>query len=284
MAAEEYAKPGDEIRAVRYDADNYAWILAAGSENVIVIDPGSARAVGEALARAHKKPIAFLCTHSDSDHILGLAALAGKFPDACVAAHHEFAGTLPRGAKRCHDNEAVQFGTRRITCLETPGHSGDSMCFLTDTGALFTGDTLFAAGCGRVRGNAYAAMFESLCRIAALPADTRIYPGHDYLEENLRFAMTLPHDAELLGKRRDALAPAARTPSRLRKDSAVHGSALAEEKEPPSTLALELATNPFLRAMDPDFRQSLQSLKSLGAGESAPDVFTMLRVRKNSFI
>jgi hydroxyacylglutathione hydrolase len=263
--AEEYSpgmsniKSGSEIRAVRYDADNYAWILEAGSENVIVIDPGSARAVGEALARAHTKPIAFLCTHSDSDHILGLAALAGKFPDADIVAHYKFAGTLPRGAKRCHDNEIVQFGTRRVTCLETPGHSGDSMCFLTDEGALFTGDTLFAAGCGRVRGNAYSAMFESLRRIAALPADTRIYPGHDYLEENLRFAATLPHDTELLGKRR-------------------------ESKEPPSTLALELATNPFLRAMDPGFRQSLKSLKSLDASESALDVFTMLRVRKNSFI
>jgi len=255
-------KTGGEIRAVRYDADNYAWILAAGSENAIVIDPGSARAVEEALARAHKKPIAFLCTHSDSDHIMGLAALAGKFPDAGIAAHHGFTGTLPRGAKRCHDNETVQFGTKRITCLETPGHSGDSMCFLTDEGALFTGDTLFAAGCGRVRGNAYSAMFQSLSRIAALPADTRIYPGHDYLEENLRFAATLPHDAELLGKRR---------------------AALAEGKEPPSALAMELATNPFLRAMDSDFRQSLKT-PDARAGKSAQDVFTMLRVRKNSFI
>jgi len=249
---------GNDIRVVRYASDNYAWIIAAGSGDVIVVDPGSARAIEGALATAHEKPIAFLCTHSDSDHISGLAALAGKYPEAGIAVHHGFAGSLPKSARvrRCHDNETMEFGAKRVTCLETPGHSGDSMCFLID-GALFTGDTLFAAGCGRVRGNAYAAMFASLCRIAALPPGTRIYPGHDYLEENLRFAATLPHNAELLGERR---------------------SALAEGGEPPSTLALELATNPFVRAADPEFRQSLGE-----PNDPALEVFTQLRIQKNSF-
>ncbi|MDR2733943.1 MAG: hydroxyacylglutathione hydrolase [Spirochaetota bacterium] len=263
MAADhpsELTKSGsaDAIRAVRYDSDNYAWILAAESGNVIVIDPGSVRAIEAALANAHKNPIAFLCTHSDSDHIMGLAALAGKYPQASIAVHHGFAAALPPGARvqHCHDNEVLQFGAMRITCMETPGHSGDSMCFLTDDGALFTGDTLFAAGCGRVRGNGYDVMLRSLCRIAALPPDTRVYPGHDYLEENLRFTATMPHDAKRIGSRR---------------------AALAEGREPPSTLALELATNPFLRAMDPEFRKSLRA-------QTAPEAFTLLRRRKNSFI
>ena len=272
-----------DILAIPFGYDNLAWLVRGGTAAecapnhqsagfadgvAVVIDPGDARAVMGALTRARLSPIAFLCTHSDSDHIAGLSTLAARFPEAAVAARNPAA--LGSGAGRarilsCRDGEELVFGRTRCRCLETPGHSADSLCFYFDCGALFSGDTLFAAGCGRVRAHAYEAMFQSLGRLAHLPPETCVYPGHNYLEENLRFAATLPHDASLLHRRKEAL---------------------ADGREPPSTLAMERMTNPFLRTIvDEAF---VRALYSEGGASCAPppdtlEVFTKLRIRKNTF-
>jgi len=254
------------ILPIPYNQDNLAWMIELAGDEVVIIDPGNARAIMDALARAQKNPIAFLCTHGHSDHTGGLAALAARYPSARIAAlapsargyapenssgrSGAFPGKPPR-VLPCHDKTVLEFDELRIHCLETPGHTSDSVCFYLPEGALFTGDTLFAAGCGRVSGASCELMFQSLARLAALPPDTRVYPGHDYLEENLRFAATLtPQNGETLRRR---------------------GADHAAGREPPSTLAAELASNPFLRA-------------AARGGADALAEFTDLRKRKNSFM
>jgi hydroxyacylglutathione hydrolase len=269
--------PCGAVFAVPYSDDNFAWIVTAGEACAVVIDPGEAAPVLERLGRENLTPIAFLCTHSDSDHIAGLPALSARFPAARIAAHPAYARSLPAGKTitPCRDNDVLSLGAIRATCIETPGHTADSMCFLVDCGAggcaLFTGDTLFAMGCGRARAHpqgtfrdACEILFQSQRRIAALPPETLVYPGHNYLEGNLRFAATLPHDAKALQKRRDALFCG---------------------QEPPSTIALEKMTNPFLRAIaDEDFARDVCAALCTGTADSPNiEAFIALRMRKNDF-
>jgi hydroxyacylglutathione hydrolase len=111
--------------------------------------------------------------------------------------------------------------------------------------------------------DAYKTMFQSLCRIAALPPETLVYPGHNYLKENLRFAATLPHDAAALKVRQ---------------------SALLGNEEPPSTLAAERMTNPFLRAAaDEAFAQKNAATSGDAEDSFGLRAFTALRIRKNNF-
>ena len=290
------------VLAAPFGGDNFAWIVPAGEGQAVVIDPGEARPVADALARGNLTPAAFLCTHSDYDHVSGLATLSARFPGAAIAVSHSFGRANPASGARihsCREGDVLSFGAVRVTCIETPGHTADSMCFridwaaacsaeagadpgenyarsscldyAADPGALFTGDTLFAAGCGRVRGS-YEVMFQSLRRLAALAdrsPETLVYPGHDYLEENLRFAASLPVQPDVLAallKRREAL---------------------RNGQEPPSALALEKMTNPFLLAItDEDFARALYPSAPQAGHKDALhlEAFTVLRRQKNNFM
>lgn len=203
-----------------------------------------------------------LVTHRHVDHVQAIPALKARF--GCrVVAPQKAGSDVPAVDAVVREGDTVKVGELSAHVWETPGHCRDhvSFWFAADR-ALFAGDTLFTLGCGRVSESPYAEMWSSLERLAALPAEARVYSGHDYVLSNARFALAAdPDNADL--KARAAEAEAA----------AKEGRFLV-----PSTIGIEKATNPFLRAGEPALARSVGK-----EGAAAGDVFAALREWKNRF-
>jgi hydroxyacylglutathione hydrolase len=236
-------------------ADNYSYLLESCGA-AVVIDPGEASPVLRALERSGSRLLAALCTHGHFDHVGGSQELSQR--TGCVV-------MLPDAAPVTDDRLAV--GPFAFTVLRTPGHSADSVCLYLPpedetAGDLFTGDTLFLGGCGRLLTKSPEMMWISLQSLAALPPETKVYPGHDYTLENYEFAVTVEPDNQLVRARLEEV----RT--------------LIEADMPtvPSTIGVELATNPFLRAVRPEMRHALSM-----DGAMDVEVFAELRRRKDGF-
>ncbi|MGH6869822.1 MAG: hydroxyacylglutathione hydrolase, partial [Methylocella sp.] len=160
------------------------------------------------------------------------------------------------------EGDGVMTGGLEAKVIEVPGHtSGHVAYWFEDEDILFAGDTLFAMGCGRAFEERPEVLFRSLMKLAALPGETQVYCGHEYTMANARFAVTVDPSNALLTERADATA-------RQRE---------AGEFTLPTTITIELATNPFLRADDPDIKAGLGM-----AGADPVAVFTTLRERKNN--
>ncbi len=198
--------------------DNYIWLLRPqGDGPVTVVDPGDEVPVLEALERDRLSLGTILITHHHGDHVGGVADL--------VAASR----AVGEG-----DLVGIPGLETPLRVLEVPGHTASHIAYL-GAGALFCGDTLFAGGCGRVFDGTFVQLSDSLRRIASLPPETLIYCAHEYTLANLGFAKWVePGSAALAGRAGEA--------QRLR---------AAGVPTVPSTLALELATNPFLRTGEP---------------------------------
>ncbi len=235
-------------------ANNFTYVIEADG-HAVVIDPGEASPALRALNQSGSKLRAVLCTHAHFDHTGGNTELVERtgcevwLPDDLTVDSSRAVGSLT------------------FTVLRTPGHSADSVCLYLPpsegrAGDVFTGDTLFVGGCGRIFGRPPETMWASLQRLAALPADTSVYCGHDYTLENYEFALTLEPDNEVVQARLEEV------------------RALIEDNNftVPSTIGQELATNPFLRATDPGLRRALGM-------EDASDVavFAEVRRRKDLF-
>ncbi len=157
----------------------------------------------------------------------------------------------------------VPFGSETVEVISTPGHTaGHVSYYFPRSKVAFTADTLFALGCGRLLESPAAVMYESLKKLAALPADTTVYCGHEYTLANARFALTIDPDNAALQ-------------ARARKIEALRAQ---DRPTLPTTIGEELATNPFLRWGDPAIRRNLGM-------ENAPDaeVFAEIRKRKDNF-
>lgn len=206
---------------------------------------------------------AILVTHKHGDHVGGIRGLKARWPDAVVYGPlNEPIVTLER--RLCGGDQVMLDGLRaQFAIIDVPGHTEGHIAYYGQ-GALFCGDTLFAAGCGRVFSGTFEQLSDSLIRIAALPADTRVYCAHEYTLANLGFAAWVePENADLEARtRRD----------RLRR----------EHNEPtvPSSIGEELATNPFMRTD----RDSVISAAGAWAGRPLKDraaVFRALRTWKD---
>ncbi len=223
-----------EVRGLPAFNDNYIWLIgSAGSRQVAVVDPGDADPVLEAVEREGLEPVAILVTHHHGDHTGGIDELCDRFrlPVYGPALERIPAITHPLG-----DGDSVQLAGLGLTfsVLATPGHTRGHLCYVGH-GALFCGDTLFTAGCGRLFEGSAAQMHASLSRLAALPDDTRVYCAHEYTVANLRFAQVVePANAAIQTRREEA--------DRLRRQGL---------PTVPSTLQLEKQTNPFLRCAEP---------------------------------
>jgi hydroxyacylglutathione hydrolase len=256
-----------QVRALRAFTDNYIWLITAGGGSAVVVDPGDAAPVRLALAESGLELAGVLVTHHHPDHVGGVDALRAAWPEAPVYGPLRSPATCL--TRRLDDGAAIEVLGHEFRVLAVPGHTLDHIAYFhADPRAplLFCGDTLFAAGCGRLFEGDAATMHASLARLAALPAATRVYCAHEYTLSNLRFARAVEPDNAALAARE------ARDTERRQRD----------EPTVPSTLAEELETNPFLRSASP----AVRGAASRRAGRelvSDHEVFGIVRAWKDGF-
>ena len=244
--------------------DNYIWLMHNRHEAVIV-DPGDAVPVLEVLQAMRLKLTTILITHHHHDHIGGVEKLLNTYPDAEIYAprHEQF--VFKHIA--ISEPDVINIDALNITfkVLDVPGHTLGHIAYFNvenEHPILFCGDTLFGAGCGRLFEGTPQQMFDSLQKLKSLPADTQVYCTHEYTLHNISFAMTLePGNSKLM----------------LRQSQTLHMRNL-DQPSLPSTLALELETNPFLRCDTPE----IQAAVGLENG-NVLKVFTAVRERRNHY-
>lgn len=251
--------PAVEIELVPCRADNYAVLLRRPGGDALLVDAPAAAPVEAALGRLGWRLGAILVTHHHGDHVEGIPALApAGLPVIGPAAEAAKIGLLTATLADGEETEVCGF---RVVAIATPGHTlGHLSYHLPDDGLLFSGDTLFAMGCGRLFEGTAADMWGSLGRLAALPEETAVYCGHEYTLSNARFAAALlPDDAAVAGRL-----------------AAVEATRAAGRPTVPTSIGLERATNPFLRAGEP----ALAAAVGL-AGADPAAVFAEIRRRKD---
>lgn len=243
--------------------DNYIWLLRHKGA-AAVVDPGDADVVEHALDAGKLRLHAILVTHHHSDHVGGIGALARRHGVPVFGPAGENIPALTRavGEGDFVDLPALALG---LKVLGVPGHTATHVAYLAGD-ALFPGDTLFAAGCGRLLGGTAPQLHESLQRLANLPPHTRVYPAHEYTLANLAFA----HAAEPHNAARDAF----EVDCRQRRDTG--------QPTLPTTIEQERLVNPFVRAVLPSLADAVER----HTGQRPADAlatFTALRAWKDNF-
>jgi len=246
-------------------ADNLIWMLHDGA-NAIVVDPGAASPVKNALRDRGLRLAAILVTHHHPDHVGGLAELQPLVEGTIYGPAHE---AMPVAVHKLSQGMSFELLGMHVDVLDVPGHTAGHIAYVaTEPGRapwLFCGDTLFSAGCGRLFEGTPAQMQHSLSQLAALPGETRVCCAHEYTLSNLRFARTVePHNT--------ALAEYETRCQALRAEGAW---------TLPSTIATERAVNPFLRVAEPEVVASARTHEA--ASTSPVDVLAALREWKNTF-
>lgn len=257
-----------EIHPLPAFEDNYIWAIQSG-DAVAVVDPGESAPVLRHLERTGAHLCAILVTHRHDDHTEGIAALTahGAIPVFGPSLEKVDGVTHPVG-----DGQRIQLPELGLVfeVIAVPGHTRGHVAYYArpdrSDGLLFCGDVLFGGGCGRVFEGTMAEMQASLARLAALPADTAVYCAHEYTQANLRFARAVEPDNPALLERSAEVA-------RLR---AEHRPTV------PSTLADELATNPFLRWDAPAVIAAARARRG-STPRDAVEVFAAIREWKDGF-
>jgi hydroxyacylglutathione hydrolase len=254
-----------EVHVVPCLSDNYAYIIASGGQ-AVVVDPSEAAPVQAALDALGLALVGVWATHHHHDHVGGIAELVEHHAGLEVvgSAYDADGGRVPKLTRAVSSNEPLWFGSHRARVLEVPGHTLGAVAYLIE-GALFSGDTLFGAGCGRLFEGSPEIMVKSLESLRGLPGDTRLYCGHEYTQKNLAFAQKIEPDNAAVGVR-------AKRVDDLRK---------VGSPSVPSTIEEECATNPLLRW---DVAGVIKKARELGAtsGE-AEQVFGAIRRARDSF-
>ncbi|HEX7156626.1 MAG TPA: hydroxyacylglutathione hydrolase [Burkholderiaceae bacterium] len=243
--------------------DNYIWLIERGSE-AAVVDPGDAAPVEQALRARGLTLTDIVVTHHHPDHVGGVAELAAAHGSRVLGPAAE---TIPALTVPLQPGGRVEVLGETWEVIGVPGHTrGHIAYWCAGVQALLCGDTLFACGCGRLFEGTPAQMSVSLAKLAALPGSTRVYCAHEYTLSNIRFAQAVePGNAELEARRQAAEATRARNQPTV-----------------PSTIALELATNPFLRCDQPAVRAAAEQ-RQPGAGASEVTVLAAIRGWKDVF-
>jgi len=236
--------------------DNYVFVLhGEGPGPAVVVDPAVAEPVIAWLEERQLSLAAILHTHHHHDHIGGAAGLLQRWPGAAVIASAADRTRIPLQTQGVQGGEELELLGRTARVLEVPGHTAHHIAFYLppaagDDGHLFCGDTLFAAGCGRLFEGTPEQMHQSLQQLAALPEATQVWCAHEYTAGNLRWAAAEEPANGAISERLAAVLQ------------------LRNEGRPtiPTSIALERATNLFVRAADPASLRRLRGSKDLWKG------------------
>ncbi len=249
------------IEAVPAFQDNYIWLARAVSERrCLIVDPGDAAPVVEHLERTGLSPAAILVTHHHADHIGGIEPLKRRYRVPVFGPAGE---PIPCRDHPVQEGDEVEAAGLRLRVLEVPGHTLGHVAYASES-VIFTGDTLFTAGCGRLFEGDPEQMLQSLEKIAALPDTTWVYCAHEYTLDNLRFAQVVEPDN-----------PAIR--ARIARENARR---LRGEPTVPAPLTLERDTNPFLRTHVPAVRKAAEAHAGRPLTSEA-EIFAVLRAWKD---
>jgi len=247
-------------------ADNYAYLVETDAGQVAVVDPSEAPPVQSALQARGLGLDAIWLTHHHWDHVGGVEALCEAYRPADVlgSAHDLEHGRIPHQTRGLTEGDTLRFGGHEITLYDIPGHTLGAIAYVIE-GHLFSGDTLFIAGCGRVFEGTMPMMQQSLSKLRALPPETLVCCGHEYTVANLRFAQSVEPDSTAIEAR-------ARAAKACREGG---------ELTVPDRLGAELDTNPFLRW---DAPAVIAYAEARGAdGDDPGSVFGAVRAAKDAF-
>lgn len=246
--------------------DNYAYLLAAAAgAPAFVVDPSEADPVIAALEKSGQKLAGILNTHHHWDHVGGNEDLLKRFGELPVYGHASDRGRIPGQTEFLEHEQRFDAHELAFRILHIPGHTTGAIAYVVGD-AVFTGDTMFAAGCGRLFEGTPAMMYESLnVKLGALPDDTRVYFGHEYTESNLKFAAHVEPSNP-------------RIHERAKRVVELRGRG---EPTTPSTIRDERDTNPFMRCDSPEIRKSMSG--RIGVAPSAADVLGAVRAAKDEF-
>ena len=244
--------------------DNYGVLIHdSRSGATAAIDAPDAEAVIVAAQSQGWTVTDALITHHHADHTQGLPGLMARYPKLRVVGPAKESSRIAGIDVGVGEGDFVHVGELAARVIETPGHTaGHIAYYFEEDEVAFCGDTLFSLGCGRVFETPMSVMWDSLGKLAALPGETQIYCGHEYTEANGRFALTIePENSELR--------------ARVGNVASLRASG---KPTVPTTISLELATNPFLRAE----REDVQASVGMPGADPAA-VFAEIRSRKDRF-
>ncbi len=253
-------------------SDNYAYLVICDeTKAAAIVDPSTladTEAAIDALSRSGITLREVWATHHHGDHVGGVEDVCKRFGVDTVVGFEPDRARLPRLTLGLTDGGRHALGTIKIRAMHVPGHTSGALAYVCEaaghSSCVFSGDTLFAAGCGRLFEGTPAEMHASLDRLATLDGETSVYPGHEYTVANLLFAAHLEPSNESVST------------------SLARARALRAKGEPtiPTTIAEERTHNPFLRSGEPSLRAGL----SLPASASDVEVFAATRKAKDTFV
>lgn len=257
----------NKIHPIPAFTDNYIWACHdSESDQIAVVDPGDADPVLQYCSDNNLQLSHILITHHHADHTGGLLRLLQEFDPFVV-------GPEPSGIKGIkqflHEQDSIELFGQQFDILEVPGHTLDHIAYFSndsETPVLFCGDTLFAAGCGRLFEGTPEMMANSLNKLTSLPGETRVYCTHEYTLANLAFALAADSENKTLLER-------------VEKEKTKRDSGLPTL---PSSIELELATNPFLRCEQDSVKQNVSSHCGKPLQEPV-ETFAALRSWKDNF-
>ena len=251
------------IEPIAAFSDNYIWLLST-NEGSIVIDPGESKGLLKILKENKLDLRAILITHHHFDHTGGIEEILSEISIDVYGPKNNIASIN----KRLVGGSKINLLGIEFEVIEIPGHTLDHIAYYSKNNGqpiLFCGDTLFAGGCGRVFEGTFEQMHNSLSILKKLPSNTKIYCGHEYTESNLAFAKNVePLNENIISRYNETL--------NLRKQGI---------PSLPSTIGVELQTNPFLRVDTEEVQEMI--LKKFNTPKDDEEVFTALRQWKDNF-